>query len=142
MILAVGLQVAVVVALALLAGAVWGMAVALSLAFGGGAAIIPNALFALRLALHRGRTPESYPVVFFIGEIFKIGLTVALLVWAATSIPQLRWPPLLAGLIAALHAPFLVPLVGSWGGKAQQSVSGQEQRIHATRQQSPTRENR
>ena len=111
MFLAVGLQVAVVAALAVFAGGVWGWETALSLAYGGAAAIVPNALFALRLALNRGRSSESYPVVFFLGEIVKIGLTVALLVWAATSIPQLRWPPLLAGLIAALHAPFLVPLV-------------------------------
>jgi ATP synthase protein I len=108
---AVGLQVVVVAALALIAGGIWGMEVALSLVFGGAAAIVPNALFALRLATNRGRTSETYPVVFFLGEIVKIGLTVALLVWAATSLPQLQWPPLLAGLIAALKAPFLLPLV-------------------------------
>jgi ATP synthase protein I len=108
---AVGLQVVVVAVLALFAGGVWGMQVALSLVFGGAAAIVPNALFALRLATNRGRSSESYPVVFFLGEIVKIGLTVALLVWAATSLPQLQWPPLLAGLIAALKAPFLLPLV-------------------------------
>lgn len=108
---AVGLQVVVVAVLALVAGGVWGMEVALSLVFGGAAAIVPNALFALRLATNRGRSSESYPVVFFLGEIVKIGLTVALLVWAATSLPQLQWPPLLAGLIAALKAPFLLPMV-------------------------------
>lgn len=108
---AVGLQVAVVTVLAVIAGGVWGAQAALSLVFGGAAAIVPNALFALRLAMNRGRSSESYPVVFFLGEIVKIGLTVALLVWAATSLPQLHWPPLLAGLIAALKAPFLLPLL-------------------------------
>jgi ATP synthase protein I len=142
MILAVGLQVAVVAVLALLAGAIWGKGVALSLAYGGGAAIVPNALFAIRLAIHRGRSPESYPAVFFIGEIVKIGLTVALLVWAATSMPQLRWPPLLAGLIAALHAPFLVPLVARKGAVQGSADIGQGSRTKATRPHPPTTENR
>lgn len=143
MILAVGLQVAVVVVLAILAGAIWGVGVALSLVYGGGAAIVPNALFALRLALHRGRSPESYPAVFFLGEIMKIGLTVALLVWAATSLPQLRWPALLTGLIAALHAPFLVPLLAAWkGGSPGSRVDGRAQRTDAIRQQPSTKENR
>ena len=143
MFLAVGLQVAVVAVLALLVGGVWGREAALSLAYGGAAAIVPNALFAVRLALHRGRSPESYPVVFFLGEIVKIGLTVALLVWAAKSMPQLRWPPLVAGLIAALHAPFLVPLVARQSGSGQ-SVDGvgQGHKSEANTPQPPTTENR
>lgn len=143
MFLAVGLQVAVVVVLALLVGAVWSREAALSLTYGGAAVIVPNALFAVRLALHRGRSPESYPVVFFLGEIVKIGLTVALLVWAAKSMPQLRWPPLVAGLIAALHAPFLVPLVArrKETGRSVDGV-GQGRRPEANKPQPPTTENR
>ncbi len=138
---AVGLQVVVVAVLALVAGGVWGMEVALSLAFGGAAAIVPNALFAMRLAMNRGRSSESYRVVFFLGEIVKIGLTVALLVWAATPLPQLRWPPLIAGLIAALKAPFLLPLLArrkSAEGTGDGSRHGQEP--DATRPQPPTTE--
>lgn len=143
MFLAVGLQVAVVLVLTVLVGGGWGREAALSLAYGGAAAIVPNALFAVRLALHRGRSPESYPAVFFLGEIVKIGLTVALLVWAAKSMPQLQWPPLVAGLIAALHAPFLVPLVGR-RSETQQSAGGvgRGKRSDATRPQPPTTENR
>ncbi|MFA7665779.1 MAG: ATP synthase subunit I [Burkholderiaceae bacterium] len=140
MFVAVGLQVAVVVVLVLVTGGVWGVNVALSVAFGGGAAIVPNGLFALRLAMNRGRTSESYPVVFFLGEIVKIGLTVALLVWAATSLPQLQWPPLLLGLVAALKAPFLLPLVarGRLAGSVYDGAAGQGQDSVATRPARPT----
>lgn len=142
MLLAVGLQVAVVAALAVVAGGVWGWETALSLAFGGAAAIVPNALFAVRLAIHRGRSPESYPVVFFLGEIVKIGLTVALLVWAATSMPQLRWPPLIVGLIAAVQAPFFVLFLARRRGDTQPADGKQGQGSVANRPQPPTIENR
>src|SRR5574338_1520370 len=105
MLAAVGLQIAAVAVLALLAGGWAGWESARSVMLGGAAAIIPNALFALRLALHRKRTPESYPVVFFLGEFAKLGLTVGLLAWIVKSVPDIRWLPLLIGLIVALKAP-------------------------------------
>jgi ATP synthase protein I len=105
MLAAVGLQIAAVAVLALVAGVTTGMDSARFLLLGGAVAIVPNALFALRLALHRKRTPESYPVVFFLGEFAKIGLTVGLLAWIVKSVPDIRWLPLLIGLIVALKAP-------------------------------------
>lgn len=111
MFIAVGLQVATVVALALVAGLAFDWNSARFLALGGSAAIIPNSLFALRLASHRGRSPESYPVVFFLGEFVKIGLTIALLVGVARSFESVRWLPLLIGLIAALKAPLFAPFL-------------------------------
>ena len=105
MLAAVGLQIAAVAVLALVAGLTTGMESARFLLLGGAVAIVPNALFALRLALHRKRTPESYPVVFFLGEFAKIGLTVGLLAWIVKSVPDIRWLPLLIGLIVALQAP-------------------------------------
>lgn len=72
---------------------------------GGAAAVIPNALFALRLTLHRKRSPESYPVVFFLWEFVKIGLTVVLLFWIVKTQPEIRSLALLLGLIVALQAP-------------------------------------
>lgn len=107
MLAAVGLQIAAVGVLALLAGLTTGWESARFLLLGGAVAIVPNALFALRLALHRKRTPESYPVVFFLGEFAKIGLTVGLLAWIVKSTPDIRWLPLLIGLIVALKAPLL-----------------------------------
>lgn len=110
MFIAVGLQVATVVVLALVSGAVFDWTSARYLALGGAAAIIPNGLFALRLASHRGKRAESYPAVFFLGEFAKIGLTVALVVWVARSSESVRWLPLLIGLIAALQVPLFALL--------------------------------
>ena len=104
MLAAVGLQVAAVAVLALVAGLTTGMESARFLLLGGAVAIVPNALFALRLSLHRKRPPESYPVVFFLGEFAKLGLTVGLLAWIVKSVPDIRWLPLI-GLIVALKAP-------------------------------------
>ena len=105
MLAAVGLQIAAVALLALVAGLTTGMESARFLLLGGAVAIVPNALFALRLSLHRKRPPESYPVVFFLGEFAKLGLTVGLLAWIVKSVPDIRWLPLLIGLIVALKAP-------------------------------------
>jgi ATP synthase protein I len=110
MFIAVGLQVATVAVLALFAGVLFDWTSAKFLALGGAAAIIPNGLFALRLASHRGKPAESYPVVFFLGEFAKIGLTVALVVGVARTIESVRWLPLLIGLIAALQAPLFALL--------------------------------
>ena len=105
MLAAVGLQIAAVAVLALVAGVTTGMESARFLLLGGAVAIVPNALFALRLSLHRKRPPESYPVVFFLGEFAKLGLTVGLLAWIVKSVPDIRWLPRLIGLIVALKAP-------------------------------------
>ena len=105
MLTAIGLQVASVFGLAMLAGLLSDWTSAWFVALGGGVAIVPNALFALRLALHRGKSPESYPVVFFLGEFAKIGLTLGLLAVVIRWQPDARWLPLLIGLIVALKAP-------------------------------------
>ncbi len=117
MLAAVGLQIASVIVLALVAGLVSGWESARFLMLGGVVAIVPNGLFALRLALHRKRTPESYPVVFFLGEFAKIGLTVLLLGVIVKTVPDIRWLPLLIGLIVALNAPlFALAFVRSLPG--------------------------
>ncbi|SRR5690606_15637988 len=105
MLAAVGLQIAAVAVLALFSGVWAGWESARFVMLGGAAAIIPNALFALRLTLHRKRAPESYPVVFFLWEFVKIGLTVMLLFWIVKTQADIRWLALLLGLIVALQAP-------------------------------------
>jgi KUP system potassium uptake protein len=100
MFVAVGLQVATVAVLALIAGLFFDWTNAGFLVLGGLAAIIPNSLFALRLAIHRGRSAESYPAVFFLGEFAKIGLTVALIALIARVVESLNWLPLLIGVVA------------------------------------------
>lgn len=111
MFIAVGMQVAAVLGLALMAGLFFDWSSAGYLVLGGVAAIIPNGLFALRLASHRGKPAESYPAVFFLGEFGKIGLTAALLALIAQSFESISWLPLLIGLIAALQAPLFALMV-------------------------------
>jgi len=110
MFFAVGLQVATVAVLGLLTGLFFDWNSAESLVLGGVAAIIPNGLFALRLAANRGRTAESYPVVFFLGEFAKIGLTVALIALIVRLVESLNWLAMLIGLIAALQVPLFALL--------------------------------
>ena len=105
MLAAVGLQIAAVTVLASLAGVWAGWESARFVMLGGAAAIIPNALFALRLTLHRKRAPESYPVVFFLWQFVKIGLTIVLLFGIVQTQANIRWLALLLGLIVALQAP-------------------------------------
>lgn len=104
MFIAVGLQIAIVTGLALAAGLMVDWDSARDLALGGAAAIVPNGLFALRLALHKGRPPESYPVVFFLGEFLKIGMTIGLLGLIIKYGEDVRWLALMIGFIAALTA--------------------------------------
>jgi ATP synthase protein I len=108
-------QLLVSAALCLIAWMWQGWDAASYLALGAVVVIVPNALFALRLSLHQGRAPESYPVVFFLGEFLKIGLMVAGLGLIVKYVPGASWLPLLIGLIAALKAPFLaVYFSGRW----------------------------
>ena len=111
--MAVILQMTSVLVLALGAGLVADWSSARFVVLGGAAAIIPNSLFALRLASHRGRSAESYPVVFFLGEFAKIGLTVGLLAAINKWLGPVEWLPLLLGLIVALKAP----LFALWFGR-------------------------
>jgi ATP synthase protein I len=111
MLVAVGLQ-CVLVAVAALGAGLWSdWTSAGFVVLGGAVAIIPNGLFALRLAIHRGKHPDSYPAVFFIGEFAKIGLTIALLVLVARSIESVQWLPMLIGMIVALKAPLFAMLL-------------------------------
>jgi ATP synthase protein I len=107
---AVGLQVLSVTLLGLVTGLAFDWTSAQFFVIGGAAATVPNALFALRLAVHRGKPAESYPVVFLLGEFAKIGLTAGLLAWIAHW-QEVRWLPLILGLIVALKAPLFALLI-------------------------------
>jgi ATP synthase protein I len=108
-------QLLVSAALCLIAWAWQGGETASYVSLGAAVVIIPNAIFALRLSLHQGRAPESYPVVFFLGEFMKIGLMVAGLGLIVKFVPGASWLPLLIGLIAALKAPFLAVFLAKSG---------------------------
>jgi len=78
---------------------------------GGFCLVMPNALFAFRLSLSKGRRPESYPVVFFLGEVIKVVTTGALMAAAAKSMSWLVWPAMIGAIVLAANAVWLVPLL-------------------------------
>lgn len=119
---AILLQCVSVIVLGLVVGLTVDWHSAASVAMGGAAATIPNGLFALRLTLHRGRPPESYPVVFFLGELVKIALTIGLLGLAMRYAEGVRMMWLLIGLIVALQMPlFSAFLPGMRGAQVRQT---------------------
>ena len=85
--------------------------VALSAFIGGACIVVPNLLFALRLSASRGRSPESYPAVFFGGELVKLLSTIGLMFAAGFYWTGLVWPALIAGIVSATNATWLVPMV-------------------------------
>ena len=64
-------------------------------------------LFALRIKMVAGRRGASFQVNFILGELFKLMLTVGLLVVIARGYPGVHWPSLLIGLALASQAVFL-----------------------------------
>jgi ATP synthase protein I len=104
---AVALQLLVFSFLAAFAAVAWEPRYGLHLLLGGLTAWVPNALFALRLSISRGRGRESDLAVFFVGEFVKIGLTVGFIVLTAYNVPDLQWMPWLIGLIASIKVPLL-----------------------------------
>ena len=100
-------QILATVAAAAAAGSAWGLHGAVSASLGGLVCVLPNFLFALRLARVARRPGASYPANFFLGEFIKIGLTVGLLVLVVKKYADLHWPSLLIGLVLALQASFL-----------------------------------
>ncbi len=104
----VGIQAIASLLGAAVAGWWFSWTVGLSVLVGGASAVIPNGLFALRLTAHRNKPPETYPVVFFVGELTKIGLTIAMLGIAYKWLPEVNGAGLLSGFIVTLKAPMLV----------------------------------
>lgn len=101
---AVGFQIIATLIAAVLAAALFGAKGALSAAAGGLACVVPNAIFALKLAATRDRRPESYPAAFFLGEFIKVAAIVGLLALATAMIDGLHWGALLIGMVLALKA--------------------------------------
>ena len=101
---AVGFQLIATLLAAVLSAALFGPKGALSAAVGGLACVVPNALFALKLAATSQRSPESSPAAFFVGEFVKVAAIVGLLVLAANLIEGLHWGALLIGMVLALKA--------------------------------------
>jgi ATP synthase protein I len=102
MLKAIGLQLALVAVVALVAGSWVGTRGAISALIGGAAYLVPNLLFVLRLkiAASAGRTSV---VTFVAGELFKVAATIGILV-VAQKFYDVHWLALLVGLFAALKA--------------------------------------
>jgi ATP synthase protein I len=105
---AIALQWAVAVALSLLAWLGFGSDAAESALFGGLAVAVPNALLALWLTLRLYRRGPVGAVGMLVGEMLKLGMTIALLVIVARALhPHTVWLALLVGVVAALKAQWL-----------------------------------
>lgn len=77
---------------------------------GGMSVAIPNTLFALQLYIHTKIMRRVSPVLFFVGECLKIGMTIVLLSVAIRFYPHLYWPTFLVGLVVALKSYLIVLL--------------------------------
>lgn len=89
---------------ALLAWALTGQArMGWSAAYGALAVVVPAALFARGLARQKSAANGGAALVgFFVWEMVKIALTVAMLVAAPRLMADLSWPALLAGFVVTM----------------------------------------
>lgn len=108
-----GWQLAVGVLLALLAWAVTGSANAgWSAGYGALAVVIPAALFARGLLSRVSlASPGAAVAGFFVWEVVKIGLTLAMLFAAPRLVADLNWPAMLIGLVVTMKVYWVALLV-------------------------------
>lgn len=99
-----GVLVAVCAVLAALHSVLTGWSVLL----GGLSIALPNLLFAWRLQL---APPSQAVVVWMVGELLKMTLSVVLLALVATWFEGVVWPGLLLGIVVAALSIFVAPWV-------------------------------
>jgi ATP synthase protein I len=99
----VSLQLMATVAAGIVAALLGGRHAMFSAVLGGLCAVVPNALFALRL-FASARRGAANPMTFFIGEFIKIALTVTLLGVTAWLYRDLNWLALICGFIVVLKS--------------------------------------
>ena len=99
----VGAQCCIGLLVAMAAGWVSGLAAAVSAAYGALAVIVPAALFARGLTRRVALLNAGAAVFgFFLWEMVKVGLTVAMLVAAPRMVNDLSWPAMLVGLVVTM----------------------------------------
>jgi ATP synthase protein I len=100
---------------ALVMGLIWNSAVmAWSAAYGALAVVLPNAALMRGMAGTRARLrPEAVMLRFFVWELVKIGLTVAILGGARRVLGELSWPALLTGLVLTMKVNWFFLAYGS-----------------------------
>ena len=108
---AVWFQALVTVIISCLAAIVGSRMSALSAALGGLACVVPNALFALRLHIEMRRPGGVLAHTVLVGEMVKVGATIALLVVITQNVRGLDWLAMIIGVIAALKSYLLTFLI-------------------------------
>ena len=77
--------------------------------YGSMAVVVPGALFARGLMSKVSSiNPAAAVTGFFLWEMVKIGLVLAMLFAAPKLIPDLSWPAMLAGLVVTMKAVWLI----------------------------------
>ncbi len=109
---AVLLQALMTLVIAALAAAVAGSHAALSALLGGLACVVPNGLFAWRLAWDARRPGGATVQGFVVGEFVKLVATVAILFAAGRLYRDIVWPALIIGFVAVLKSYWLMFVVG------------------------------
>jgi len=105
------LQILTTVIVSLVAGLLGGTHAAISALLGGAACVVPNGLFALKLAAAARRPQGTSPAVFLVGEFVKVVSTLALLGLVVAFYKDLVWLALLASVIVVLKSYVLTLLV-------------------------------
>ena len=105
------LQTLTTVIVSLVAGLLGGSHAAISALLGGAACVVPNGLFALKLAAAARRPQGTDPAVFLIGEFVKVVSTLALLGLIVAFYKDLVWLALLGSVIVVLKSYVLTLLV-------------------------------
>jgi ATP synthase protein I len=105
------LQILTTVIVSLVAGLLGGSHAAISALLGGAACVVPNGLFALKLAASARRPQGNSPAVFLIGEFVKVVSTLALLGLIVAFYKDLVWLALLGSVIVVLKSYVLTLLV-------------------------------
>jgi ATP synthase protein I len=90
-----------------IAGLWAGAAAAWSALLGGAACVVPNGLFALRLAAAARRPQGPSVATFFVGEFLKVASTVSLLALIVWAYRDLVWLAMIAAVIVTLKSYFL-----------------------------------
>ncbi len=96
---------------------VWGRYACLSALAGAGTGIIANMYMTFR-ALQPARTPRRALGQLYLGQLVKVGLTVALLMLAAR-MPRVSWPALLIAYLATLVVFWWVPFAAASGARSR-----------------------
>lgn len=102
------LQLIAITIAVILAGLLAGGRGSFSAAIGGGAVMLPNFLFALKLmAASASRASIATAATFIIYEFLKLALTLILLAVAIVLYADLSWPSMLLSMAITLQVNFL-----------------------------------